>query len=352
MKNIKSLDLKSVRRKAVTISQDETIEVKQIQLETSLPLVIQPSVQQLNLVDWARNNRPFIETQLIQAGGILFRNFKVKEAAEFEQFMQTISGKLLKYSYQSTPRTEVGQNIYTSTEYPAQLSIPLHNEMSYSRSWPLKIWFFCVKSAESGGYTPIADSRKVFEGLDPQIKEQFIQKKVMYVRNYSEGLDLPWQRVFQTANKSDVEAYCHQAQIEFEWLEGDRLRTRQICQAIATHPQTGEQVWFNQAHLFHLSSLPPKVRESLLSTFNEEDLPRHAYYGDGSPIEPSVIAQINQVYQQQAVSFPWQTGDILMLDNMLTAHGRTPFSGTRKVLVGMAEEFHNQQYLGKETWLI
>jgi hypothetical protein len=101
-------------------------------------------------------------------------------------------------------------------------------------------------------------------------------------------------------------------------------------------------VWFNQAHLFHISSLNPEVRQTLLSTFKKEDLPRNAYYGDGSPIENSVLDEIREIYQQEAVVFPWEEGDILMLDNMLAAHGRLPFAGSRKVLVGMANPFNDK----------
>jgi alpha-ketoglutarate-dependent taurine dioxygenase len=305
----------------------------------SSPLVIRPDTESINLVTWAKSNREFIETELLKHGGLLFRGFNLDSETEFEQFIAAISGELLEYSYRSTPRTQVNGRIYTSTEYPPDQSIPLHNEMSYSANWPMKIWFSCVKSAELGGETPIADSRKVFARINPEIRERFVQKGVMYVRNYGEGLDLSWQNVFQTANKSEVEEYCRGAGIEFEWTSDDRLRTRQLCQAAATHPQVGEPVWFNQAHLFHISSLEPDVRESLLSSFREEDLPRNAYYGDGSRIEDAVLDEIRDAYQQEKVVFAWQEGDILMLDNMLMAHGRTPFSGQRKVLVGMAEPF-------------
>lgn len=334
-----STKFKAVRRKALNISSAELVKTELIQPEQPLPLVIKPAVDGVNLIAWAANNRELIETKLLQHGGILFRNFPITEVDEFEQFIQTVSGNLLEYSYRSTPRSQVSGKIYTSTEYPSDRFIPLHNEMAYSLNWPMKIFFFCVKVADTGGETPIADSRKVFQQLDPKLKEQFIQQKIRYVRNYGEGLDLHWENVFQTRDKSEVERYCRSAAIEFEWKDRDNLRTSQVCQAVATHPQTGETVWFNQAHLFHVSGLKPEVRESLLSMFKESDLPRNAFYGDGSAIEPSVLDEIRQIYQQESVIFPWQEGDILMLDNMLTAHGRMPYSGLRKVVVGMAEPF-------------
>ncbi|MBA3712217.1 MAG: amino acid adenylation domain-containing protein [Pyrinomonadaceae bacterium] len=336
-KESKLKKLMSVAPKAVSVAGGKLVKTDYLHPGQSSPLVIQPDTESINLITWAGSNREFIETELLKHGALLFRGFRLGPDTEFEQFIAAISGELLEYSYRSTPRTQVNGRIYTSTEYPHDQSIPLHNEMSYSSSWPMKIWFSCVKSAEQGGETPIADSRKVYQRINPTIRERFADKGVMYVRNYGDGLDLSWQNVFQTENKSDVEEFCRKAGIEFEWTSNNRLRTRQLCQAVATHPKVGEMVWFNQAHLFHISSLEADIRESLLSSFRAEDLPRNAYYGDGSQIEDDVLDEIRDVYRQEQVVFPWQEGDILMLDNMLMAHGRAPFVGSRKVLVGMAE---------------
>jgi alpha-ketoglutarate-dependent taurine dioxygenase len=336
------MTFKSIKRKSIIVSEKQLVKTVFLNSEQQQPLVIEPIVDGISLTVWAINNRSWIEEQLLKYGGIIFRDFDVNKSFDFENFIQSISSKLLDYTYGSTPRTLVTGKVYTSTEYPAEQSITLHNEMSYALSWPLKIWFFSVKVAEKGGETPIADSRKIFQRLDSKIKEKFIDKKVMYVRNYLTGIDLAWQDVFQTNNKAEVENFCRQVGIEFEWKSEDHLRTTQVCQAVAIHPETRETVWFNQAHLFHVSSLQLQVRQSLLNVISEEDLPRNAFYGDGSPIESSVIEEINHIYQQEAIIFPWKEGDILMLDNMLTAHGRKPFSGTRKVLVGMADSYSDR----------
>jgi alpha-ketoglutarate-dependent taurine dioxygenase len=164
----------------------------------------------------------------------------------------------------------------------------------------------------------------------------------MYTRNYGEGVDLSWQEAFQTTDRALVEQYCRGAHTEFEWKDGDRLKTRQVRQAVATHPRTGETVWFNHAHMFHISNVAPDVRAALLEQFRDEDLPRNAYYGDGTPIEASVLEEIRGIYQEEAVAFPWQAGDIMMLDNFLTSHGREPFVGPRRVVVAMAELYTNQ----------
>jgi alpha-ketoglutarate-dependent taurine dioxygenase len=332
------MNIRSIKRKPFNLVQQQLIKTEFNDSHTSLPLIVKLSIEGVDLIDWAINNKNWIERNLLIHEGLLFRGFQIEHRDKFEDFIRAISGELLEYSYRSTPRTLVKGKIYTSTEYPAEQFIPLHNEMSYSLNWPLKIWFFCLKVAEQGGEIPIADSRKIFKKIDPKIRERLIEKKLMYVRNYGRGLDLEWENVFQTNNKSEVANYCDRANINFEWKDENRLKTRQVCQAIAIHPKTKEIVWFNQAHLFHVSSLQSKVRESLLSVYSPDDLPRNVFYGDGTPIEDSIIEEINQVYQQETVSFSWQEGDILMLDNMLVAHGRNPFIGARKVLVGMAEE--------------
>ncbi|MBD0266254.1 MAG: TauD/TfdA family dioxygenase, partial [Tolypothrix sp. Co-bin9] len=329
--------LPTLKRQTISLDQTELIKTEFFSDEKTLPLVIKPNVEGVNILNWAISNQALIETELSKYGGILFRNFNVNGVSGFEQFIQIVSGNLLEYKERSSPRSHVSGNIYTSTDYPANQSIFLHNENSYQHTWPLKIFFFCVTAAQQGGETPIADVRKVYQRISPQVKEKFSQKQVMYVRNFGKGFGLPWQTVFQTTNRDQVEEYCHKNGIEAEWIENNGLRTRQVRQAVTKHPKTGEIVWFNHAAFFHISTLESKIRESLLAEFPESDLPQNTYYGDASPIEPTILEEIRSAYQQETVTFPWQEGDILMLDNMLTAHGRKPFSGSRKVVVGMAE---------------
>lgn len=332
---------RQTERKPVRLSQEDIVEIGYLNPEERFPLLIQPKIADVNLVSWAGSNRELIESLLLKNGAILFRNFNVKSVEEFQQFARAISPELLDYLERAAPRTEVSSNIFTSTEYPADQYIPLHHEMSYSHNWPTKIWFYCHQPPSERGATPITNDRKIIDLIPPEIKERFIEKKVMYVRNYGEGVDMPWQEVFQTSDKSVVEEYCHRVHTTFEWRSGDRLRTRQVRQAIATHPRTGDTIWFNHAHMFHISNVEPATRESLLQEFKEDELPRNSFYGDGTTIEDDVLDTIREIYNREAVIFPWAKGDIMMLDNFLASHGREPYAGPRKILVAMSELYTN-----------
>lgn len=303
------------------------------------PVVVSATKTRRVLAEFATENRQWLEATLYEAGAILFRGFVTEGVDGFHRFMQSISGDLLPYTYRSSPRTLVKDNIYTSTEYPPDQRIPFHTEMSYTTTWPMKIGFMSLVVAATGGETPIADTRRVYSRIPPDIRQCFEDKGVMYVRNYTPWLDLSWQTVFQATTRDEVDRFCGSAGIDVEWVSADHLRTRQVCQGVARHPVTGEEVWMNQAHLFHVSSLDPSAVEILLEDFGEENLPRNAYYGDGTPIEPVVFSAIRDAYDAEALVFSWKEDDVLLLDNMLMAHGRSPFTGQRRVVVGMGQSY-------------
>ena len=308
-----------------------------LEFGSPLPLVIKPKSEHVDVAAWAARNREFVETQLVRHGGILFRGFEITTPAAFEQLSRAVSIELLEYNERSSPRTEVSPNVYTSTDYPANQSIFLHNENSYQRTFPQKILFFCLTPAQTGGETPIADCRKLYQRISTGVRERFIEKGWMYVRNLGDGFGLPWQTVFQTRSPEVVERECLRKGIKVEWKDGQRLRLSTVLPAVVRHPQSGELSWFNHATFFHITTLDPVLREVLLAEFAEEDLPTNTYYGDGSRIEPEVLEELRDAYRQLTVSFPYKPGDVMLLDNMLTAHGRAPYSGPRKILVMMAD---------------
>jgi len=327
--------LGSIRRKAVDLSQFNPIRESLLAPDQTLPLILEPAVENVDLAEWVRNNRPFVREKISAHGGVLFRGFGLNDAKAFQRVAAGICDELFA-DYGDLPRENLAEQVYSSTPYPEDKSILYHNESSHLSRWPARINFFCLIVAREGGATPIVDCRKVYQSLDPKIRQQFEEKGLMYVRNFCRGLDVSWQRFFGTDDKAVVEETCRSAGATCEWI-GNNLRTSQRCPAVRRHPVTGELTFFNQVQLHHVHCLDPDVLESLLSLFKREELPRNVYYGDGSVIEDSVVDHIGEIYEKHAVRFQWQQGDLVSLDNMLTAHARDPYAGERKIVVALGD---------------
>lgn len=311
---------------------------RQVLIDDSFILLVEAAMPDLHLAGWLAGRRDELLGELDRYGAVFFRGFGVSSAEEFSRAAHTVAPELLGYLERAAPRQEVADRIFTSTEFTADQWIPLHHEMSYSHNWPTYLYFWCARPASgTGGATPLASERVVGPRIPADVRERFLRAGVCYVRNYGPHLDLPWQEAFQTTDRAEVEAYCAASGTEYTWIGSDGLRTRARRQAVATHPRTGETVWFNHAHLFHVSNMPAEVAAALLREYGIEGLPRNAYYGDGAPIEDEVVAGIRGLYREHAVSVPWHRGDVLVVDNFLVTHGREPFTGDRQILVAMSD---------------
>ncbi len=332
-KDLRFEKLASAQPKAVILSREDLVRAG----DPGLPLVVEPAREGVDPVAWAADQKERIRGWLDAHGGVLCRGFDLPTLARFQAFVAAASADPIRYGERSSPRSVIEGEVYTSTDHPADQPIVLHNEQSYTLSWPMRIAFFCVEPATTGGRTPIADSRRIHDRLPAAVRDAFAHRQVLYVRNYGDGLGLSWREAFQTSERSEVERYCRSAGIEVEWKGEDRLRTRQVRPAIRLHPHTGEPVWFNHALFFHVSSLPAEARRALESGLAPDELPAQTFYGDGGAIEEATLAAIRAAFAAETVSFPWLKGDVLLLDNMLVAHGREPFTGPRRIAVAMAE---------------
>lgn len=307
----------------------------------ALPLLMEPDGRDEApvpcLVEWVEAERATFGKYLQLHGGVLLRGFNLETVADFERVCRAFAPQLKDYVGGESPRTAVSGGIYTSTEYPAHLEIALHGEMSYAHEWPACLFFFSLQPADTGGETPIADSRRILASIDADVLRRFEQRQIMYLNNYHGGWGLgkSWQDTFETTDRAALESHLESAGISFRWSDNG-LWTRAVRPAVVAHPGSGERVWFNQADRWHVSSRGEENARKLLRIMSEDELPRHARYGDGSPIEARDLASVRAAYQANRQSFQWHRGDLLVLDNLLTAHGRGPFTGERRVLVAMA----------------
>lgn len=302
----------------------------------ALPHVVLSEHIGQDLPRWLCDHCEMWEPALRDSGALLFRGFGVDTPAALRRCIEATSTEWASYRERATPRTAVGDNIFTSTEYPAGEVIQLHNENSHCTSWPLKLYFCCVTASDTGGETPLADCRNVLATIPAAIRDEFAERGWRYRRHFGE-LGFPWQDVFGSSDRDQVEAYCQENAMDVDWGRDDSLTVTYVRPAIHVHPVTGQPVWFNHGLFFNPFSLDSELREGLLYAVGVEGLPYNTTYGDGEAVPESVLHEIAQAYRAHTRTFPWQPGDLLFVDNMLVAHGRRPFTGDRRVLVGMAD---------------
>jgi alpha-ketoglutarate-dependent taurine dioxygenase len=322
---------------AISLPRGELVRERPFDAGGPLPLLVEPAFPDVDLPDWAAGNRALVEERLRRHGAILFRGFAIDGPAPFERFAANVCRELFNENGEH-PRTAVSGNVYTPVFYPPGKQLLWHNENSFNRRWPAKILFCCVRPADRGGETPLVDSRAVYQRIDPQVRERFESRGVLYMRHYGAGPGLDWQTVFRTADPAEAAARCAADGFDVQWKSAGRvLRTRCKRPAVVRHPVTGEACWFNQAQHWHIACLEPELRESMLGAFGENDLPRHCCYGDGSAIADADMEHILGVYRELEICFPWQAGDVVLVDNVLAAHGRNPFQGERQILVTLGD---------------
>jgi alpha-ketoglutarate-dependent taurine dioxygenase len=303
------------------------------------PMRVEPESGHPSLIDSVIPYLSEVKQRLLDHGAILFRNFKVMDTEDFDNFVAEMSDRHFKYLYRSTPRSEVTTRVSTATSYPPKLEIHMHNENSYQRKWPLTIAFCCTVVPDEGGETPIAPMQAVSEYIGEELMNKFEQLGVEYIRHYHEGVDLSWENVFQTESRELMQQYCADNDIRCKWVDHSLLQTSQVAQGVASHPVTKKKIFFNQSHLFHASSLGKAQADALLSMFGKDRLPRHARFGNASEIPISDLERIQKAFKANVEYFPWQQGDVLLLDNMQYAHGRRPFKGNRSVFAALMDPY-------------
>ena len=302
-----------------------------------LPLVITPTASDLSPAEPAASHRAEIREALAEHGAVLLRGFDVEGVDSFEAVVRALSGAPLGYTERSSPRTRIKGNVYTSTDYPPAEEIFLHNENSYQARWPRTLYFHCAEPPDTGGATPLADVMQVHDTIDQDVRAEFHRRRWMVVRTFHPGFGARWEDAFGTTDRAAIDAYARENGLTTEWLDGGGLRTRAVRDAIHRHPVTGAPAWFNHAVFFHISTQTADVREGLLDLFAEADLPTNTYFGDGGRIPDDVVEHVRSCYSAARVRFDYYRGDVLIVDNMRTAHGREPFTGPRRIAVAMAE---------------
>lgn len=290
--------------------------------------------------DWLAGHHDAIRAALHRFGSLLIRGLGVSDVDYFGAVRDELLGKHLQYRERSTPRSDLGEGVYTSTDMPARHAIRLHNESSYVLQFPGVLLFGCVVAPAEDGATTIGDSREVLARLDPQLADRFRVRGWNLWRNYHPSLSVSWQSAFGTAERGELEGLLTEGRIAWRWRDDGSLLTSQRRAAVLRHPATGEETWFNHVAFWNRYTMDPDMREMLLDSYGDHGLPYDTGYGDGEPLTQAEADHLNDVYGQVQRRETYRAGDLLLVDNMLSCHGREPYRGDRKVLVAMGDARH------------
>ena len=313
--------------------------------ERAFPYLYEPDAASQRLGDWLAVHREAAFAALLKHGALLFRGFPIAGEPDFEVAAGALTGAL-ESRYGDLVKRASARFVYDATVYPKTRAILFHHEGSHTPKLPSRQLFFCGRDQFTGGETPIVDSRKVYQHLPAATRADFAQRGLVYVRNFIPGVDVRWQDFFRTESKLDVEARCRAEGVTWAWTTDGGLRTRTQARAVIQHPITGEASFCNQILLHHPACLDARTRKAMLAVLVASDLPRNVYFGDGGEISDEVVAEILRTTVRTAARFTWRRGDVLVLDNLSTAHARSPFEGDRQILVAVGDVVDANTLLG------
>jgi len=316
------------------------------------------------LIELINGSKDQLKKDLLREGAILFRGFDVRTPEDFEKVALTLEPGLQNNYAGTSPRNSRTTYVHSASELPGHYPIMQHCEMSFLPTAPRFLFFFCYVEPSGGGETPICDFRKVYDQLDPNIRSEFERKGVRLIRNYSgpntttrkDAFQLKrWDELFKTTDHRVAEEECKKNDLEVTWLDDDRLRLVNERPAVQRHPETGEVAWFNHLQVFHREaaaieyehiyqrrhdffSLRYLAALKMITLFKRlfkkpTDEAMHMVFADGTEIPRSYVRHVEEVIWKNLVAAPWKLGDVLMIDNFSTSHGRLPYQGPRDILV-------------------
>jgi alpha-ketoglutarate-dependent taurine dioxygenase len=289
---------------------------------------------------WAAAHRDELRAIVAEHGCVLVRGLELRNAPMTGDVFQRLATSLMAERETFASRHHYSGGVYSASKWPPNQQMCMHHELSYALEFPGLLMFACLTAPDSGGATGVADAPAVLDALPAALVTRFEQEGWLLTRNYNEDIGASVAEAFGTGDRAAVERYCHANAIEFEWQPDGGLRTRQHRSAVIRHPVTGQRCWFNQIAFLNERTIDPEIREYLVDVYGADGLPFNTFFGNGDPVGEDVVQLINETYEAATTRHPWQAGDLLVIDNIRTAHSRDPFQGPREVLAAMADPVH------------
>jgi alpha-ketoglutarate-dependent taurine dioxygenase len=306
-------------------------------LQPGRPPILRADVTGSSAAQWAAEHRDTLRAVAAEHGCVLVRGLGLSDAVGTGAVFQRLATSLMTEREAFASRQAYADGLYSSSKWPQNQPMCMHHELSYALEFPGLMLFACLTAAAQGGATAVADAPAVLGALPAELIARCEQEGWLLTRAYNDDIGASVADAFGTGDRSSVESYCRANAIEFEWQPDGGLHTRQRRSAVIRHPASGRRCWFNQIAFLNEHTLDPEVREYLIDVYGADGLPFNTRFGHGDPIGEDVVQLINEIYEANTVREPWQAGDLMLVDNVRTAHSREPFSGPREVLVAMTD---------------
>lgn len=284
---------------------------------------------------WLRARREELLAASATHGAVLFRGFPLATAEDFDTFVAAFDLPNFPYdaSLSNAVRIVKTPRVFTANEAPPSVTIFLHHEMAQTPIYPSRLFFFCEQPAAEGGATPLCRSDVLWERLaqqQPAFAKDCEAKGLKYTNvmpaenDAASGMGRSWQSTLRASSREQAEARLCGLGYSFEWLEGGNLRATTPVLPAVRQLADGRQTFFNQ----------------LIAAFSgwkdaRNDPAKAITFGDGTPLDRDAVECARQLGDELSFDVPWQRGDVALVDNFVTMHGRRTFSGTRKVLASL-----------------
>ncbi|HQU41624.1 MAG TPA: TauD/TfdA family dioxygenase [Pirellulales bacterium] len=284
---------------------------------------------------WLAEHRDRLRDQAAEHGAILFRGFPLATAEDFDRFVAAFDWPNFPYdeSLSNAVRVNRTSRVFTANEAPASVNILLHHEMAQTPIYPSRLFFFCKQPADEGGATPLCRSDVLWQRIVercPDFARDCLDKGLRYTNvmpsadDANSGMGRSWQSTLRSETREQAEARLAALGYSWEWLADGCLRaTTPVLPAVRELPG-GRWSFFNQLIAAYRGWKDERNDPSKSITF-----------GDGAPLDGESALLAAELADELSFDLPWQRGDVALVDNYVTMHGRRTFRGTRKVLASL-----------------
>lgn len=305
--------------------------------ETVFPLVVQCRTGPASLdaaLRWVAARRDALLAGAARCGAVLFRGFPLATAEDFDAFVAAFDLPNFPYyeSLSNAVRVNRTPRVFTANEAPPSVTIYLHHEMAQTPVYPSRLFFFCEQPADTGGATPVCRSDVLWERLKdrcPAFARDCEAKGLRYSHvmpgadDAVSGMGRSWQSTLRAASREEAEARLRDLGYSWEWLPDGLRVTTPVLPAVRKLPD-GRATFFNQ-----LIAAASGWKDS------RNDPSKAITFGDGTPLDRAAVLAAAELGDALSFDIPWQRGDVALVDNFVTMHGRRTFTGTRKVLASL-----------------